>query len=457
MSTTVVDQRTKLRTFYTLILTQTLSLIGSHMSSLALSIYVFNQTGDVTPLALVSVFALIPQVFAASFAGVLADRWDRRYVMMLADAGQAVGTLLLLFSFLSGSFELWHLYAVTLLKAVFAVFQTPAFTASVTMLIPNEQRARANAIMELTGPSAGVVAPALAGGLYALVGLSGIIAIDLITFVIAAAVVLAVKIPRPAQTDVGRQMQGSLLKETFGGLRYLMGMRPLFMLTLHIALVNFLFSGAGVLFTPYLLARTGSEALMGALLGILNIGMIVGGVTMGVWGGTKVRMHTIMIGIIVAGLFLVFGGMAQNVLILGVMFFVMFIPMPMINAAAMSLLQAKVPPDVQGRVFAVLTQIAMLLMPIGYLLIGPLTDQVFEPAVSAAGWERIAPLVGSEPGAGMGLIMVISGAVLTILTAIVYAIPSIRRLESSLPDYVPVAHQPEDAPIVSAAAPVPGD
>ncbi len=434
---TMTHSSGKQRTFYTLILTQTLSLIGSHMSSLALSIYVFNQTGDVTPLALVSVFAMLPQVIAAAFAGVLADRWDRRYVMMIADAGQAVGTVILLVVFLTGSFQLWHLYVVTLLKAIFAVFQTPAFTASVTMLIPDEQRTRANAIMELTGPAAGVVAPALTGALYAIIGLSGIIAFDLITFVVAAVVVLLVQIPRPQQTEAGRKMQGSVLKEAFGGLRYLLDRRGLLGLTLHISLVNFLFSSASVLLTPYLLARTGSEAAMGAILGVLNLGMIIGGITIGVWGGTKVRIHTIMLGILAAGIFLVMSGAAQSSLALGIFIFMMAVPLPMVNASAMSLLQAKVAPDVQGRVFAVLTQISMFLMPVGFLLVGPLADQVFEPAVTAPGWERFAPLVGSQPGAGMGLILVISGAVLAVLTALVYAIPAIRRLEQSLPDYVP--------------------
>jgi hypothetical protein len=113
----------------------------------------------------------------------------------------------------------------------------------------------------------------------------------------------------------------------------------------------------------------------------------------------------------------------------------MVFAVPMINAAAMSLMQAKVPPDIQGRVFAVLGQLSMLLMPVAFLLVGPLADNVFEPAVASAGWERVAPLVGSEAGAGMGLIMVVSGVVLTILTALVYVIPSIRRFESTLPDY----------------------
>jgi hypothetical protein len=115
----------------------------------------------------------------------------------------------------------------------------------------------------------------------------------------------------------------------------------------------------------------------------------------------------------------------------------MMLPMPMVNAVGMSIMQAKVPPDIQGRVFAVMGQISMLLIPLAYLLAGPLADQVFEPAVGKAGWETVAPLVGSEPGAGIGLIMLIAGGVLFVTTLVVYAIPRVRRMEADLPDYVP--------------------
>lgn len=442
--------RQKLRTFYILIITQTFSQIGSRMTSLALGIYIYNQTGEVTPLALVALFSFLPQVLVGGVAGALADRWDRRYVMNIADAGQALGTLILLVTFLDGSFQLGVLYLVTLIQSIFAAFQRPAFSASVTMLIPDSQRDRANAIQQLTGPAAGVIAPALAGALYAFVGVTGVIAFDLFTFIVAVIVVLLVHIPRPAQTEIGRTMQGSLLKESFGGFQYLWKWRTLFWPTLHIALVNFLFSGAAVLFTPYLLARTGSEAALGTLLSITDAGAIVGGVIFGIWGGTKPRIHTILPGIIVGAFFLAVIGVSQSVLLLAVLLFLMMLPIPMINAAAMSLMQSKVAPDIQGRVFAAMGQISMVLIPISYLVVGPLADTVFEPAVGMAGWERVAPLVGDSAGAGMGLIMLIAGSLLVVTTVLVYAIPRVRHMEAELPDYVA---EPAELPVAEPVAP----
>lgn len=447
-----------MRTFYTLILTQTFSLIGSRISGLAIAIWVFGETGNATPLALVSFFGALPMVLASSISGVLADRWDRRYVMVIADAGQALGTFLLLLSVASGDFQLWHLYVVTLIQSVFGVFQGPAFQASVTMLVPDNQRDRANAIQQMTSPAAGVIAPVIAAGVYGLVGLNGAILADLLTFVAAAAVVLLVHIPRPAQTAEGLAAKGSVWKEMWSGLGYLRKRRSLLFLVLYICIVNFLIAGVMTLTTPYVLARTGnSEALLGLFLGLSNMGMLVGGIIMGVWGGTRPRIHTVMGGILIISLMLMLVGTAQSVVWLGITVTLLLLPIAPINAAVMSIMQTKVAPDLQGRVFAALGQISILLLPLSYLLIGPLTDVVFEPAVGLAGWERVAPLVGNTPGAGMGLLMLIAGAGITVISLVVYSLPAVRQMEANLPDYVPVATEEfaAEAVLEIAAAPQP--
>jgi len=448
-----MNKQHNLRTFYTLILTQVFSLIGSQISGFAISIWVYQQTGDATPLALVSFFFIVPQVLAAGLSGVLADRWDRRYVMMLADTGQAVGTVLLLITFASGQFQLWHLYAVTFLQSLFNIFQGPSFQASVTMLVPDEQRDRANAMQQVTNPLAGIIAPAIAGMLYPVVGVIGSIAIDLITFLVAVSVVFYIRIPRPPQTTEGQALVGSVWRSMFDGFRYLWQRQTLFWLMVFNSLINFLVGGIIVLQTPYILSRTGSETTLGILLGIVNFGALAGGIFMGVWGGTRPRIHAIMWAVILFSLFLGLAGMAQTPVTLGITFFLFMFGLPVANASAMSMLQAKVAPDVQGRVFAALTQMSMVLLPIAYLLVGPLADNVFEPAVGQAGWEWVAPLVGDGPGAGIGLMLLICGFGNAFLSFLVYLIPAIRRIEADLPDYdtQPPTDTPPDGLVMSGA------
>jgi DHA3 family macrolide efflux protein-like MFS transporter len=429
-----------LRTFYILIVTQTLSLIGSRMTGLAIGIKVFQDTEQATPLALAAFFGTLPRIVSASIAGVLADRWDRRYVMMISDAGQAVGTLVLLVTFATGTFELWHLYVVSLIQSVFGVFQEPAFQASVTMLVPDEHRDRANVVQQLTGPASSIVAPVLAGLLFVVIGAVGVMTIDLVTFLIAVAVVLVVHIPRPEQTAEGKAMQqASVWKESLVGLRFLRGRRALLISVLYVSLVNFLIVGAMVLSTPYILSLTRSEAAVGTLQAAFSAGSLVGGIVMSIWGGTRPRIHTIMPGIAAVGLGLAAYGMARNPILLGAALCVMAFPLPMINASFMSIMQIKTPPDVQGRVFATLGQISMFLMPISTLLAGPLADRVFEPAVGGSAWAVVEPVLGTHSGAGMGLIMLISGSLIALVTLAVYTLPMIRQMEAILPDYTPVA------------------
>jgi hypothetical protein len=149
-----------------------------------------------------------------------------------------------------------------------------------------------------------------------------------------------------------------------------------------------------------------------------------------------------MIGIMMGGTFLALIGMSQSGLMLGITMFCFMFPLPFVNASFMSLMQAKIPPDVQGRVFALGDQLSMLLLPLSYLLVGPLADNVFEPAVGKQGWEIVAPLVGNQAGAGMGLILFLAGTLTAIVSLIVYTIPAIRHLEATLPDYVPTTASP---------------
>jgi len=182
-------------------------------------------------------------------AGVFVDRWNRKAVLVLADTGQALGSLLLLLSFQSESFQLWQLYAISLLQGS-RHLSGPAEGATVTLLIPEEQRERANGIIELAFPLAGVLAPMLAGLVYGWTGVVGVLAIDLATFLLAAGVVTLLHIPQPPPSQEGQAGRGSYLAELRGGLRFI-GARPaLLTFMLYLAFNNFLLNGPLDLMIP---------------------------------------------------------------------------------------------------------------------------------------------------------------------------------------------------------------
>ncbi|MBZ0288314.1 MAG: MFS transporter [Anaerolineae bacterium] len=427
---------TNLRTFYTLAFTQVFSLIGSLMSGVAVGIWIVEQTGESTPLLLTSFFANLPLLLGGIVAGVFVDRWNRRSVLILSDLGQAVGTAALLLDLLSGSFQIWHLYVIALWQGTFGMFQRPAMDASITLLVPENQRDRANVLRQLTGPLAGVIAPTIVGFIYPLIHVNGIILIDLLTFVVAVSVVIRLRIPQQAAAIVRKVGLRSVWDDMREGFQFIWSRRVLFWLMVYAAFLNFLLAGPMNLTTPYILALTGSERTLGILLGILNLGIIVGGIVVSIWGGTRPRIHGIMIGLLVRALFLMLYGIARVPLALGFALFFVFFTNPLVDASNMSLLQSKVPPEKQGRVFALLFQMMYAAQPFSYLLTGPLVDRILEPAVGTARWESVAWLVGDSPGSGMGLLMVAAGILLFILTALVYAHPKTRRVEADIPDYV---------------------
>jgi DHA3 family macrolide efflux protein-like MFS transporter len=422
-------------TFYTLLLSQTFSLIGSQMTSLALGIWIYETTGDATPLTLVAFFAFLPRVLTVGFAGVFADKYDRRYVMALADAGQAIGTIILLSVFLLGIFQLWHLYLVAVIQAVFGVFQAPAFQASITMLIPDKHRDRANAIQMLTGPLAGIIAPSFAGALYAFVGLSGVITVDLVTFLVGVIVVLLVDIPKPDKSKAAAQAGLSFWSQAFAGLRYVWESRSLFYIFCLMGINNFFIAGMMVLRTPYVLSRTNhDEIALGLIMSVASAGSIGGTILMSIWGGFRPRIHNVLIGSTMMGLSLFLVGTQSNPIFIAVAACFGAIFPPIINASLISILQIKVPHDLQGRVFAAIQQMSMTLMPLSYLLVGQLADNVFEPQAQSA-W-AFSGLVGSGAGAGIGLMHLIAGAIVMIVALAFYAWPAVRHLEQILPDYV---------------------
>ncbi len=423
-----------LRTFYILTITQVFSIIGSAMTTVAIGIRVFNDTGNSTPLLLASFFSALPLMIASSFAGVLVDRWNRRFILIATDLGQAISTALLLLSFSSGNFQLWHLYALSMLSGAFGMLQKPAMDASVTMLVPDNHRDRANTIRLITGPAAGVLAPVITGLVYSFIGVTGVMVVDLATFVVAILVVISLEIPQP-ETFNATDQKVTVLEDFKAGFKFILERRILLYLMIYAAVINFLLSGPINLSTPYLITLTGSEKLLGILLGAMNMGIVVGGIIMMVWGGTRPRIHGIMIGLLIRSVWLGIYGIVRTPLMLGIALFFIFFTSPLVDASFMSILQAKVPPGMQGRVFAILFQMMYIANPLSLLITGPLADDVLEPAVGQPGWQIFQPLVGSQDGSGMGLLMFIAAIFMFLSTALIYAWPKTRSLEADLPNY----------------------
>jgi MFS family permease len=430
----------RMQTFTVMWFGQLVSMLGTAMTRFALLIWAYQQTGSATTLALLGFFSFILFVILSPIAGVLVDRWDRRRVMILTDLGAGLMTLMMLILYSTGNLEIWHIYIAEALSGAFEAFQVPAYTTSVSTLVPKERYARANGMRSLSQGISEVLAPVFAGLVLRMVDIDGVMFIDLVTFGIAMYSLLVVRIPRPAQTADGVAARGNVHHEIAFGFRYIF-QRPGLLGLLFIFVGINLFAALtyyGVM-PAMILARTGGDELaLATVQGALGIAGIIGGVVVTVVGLPKRRIHAAL-GFtavsFITGDFLFAVGRTVPAWTIAALTGAFFIPF--ITSGQRTIWQTKVAPDIQGRVFAVENMLRTAMLPIGYLLAGPLADRVFEPAMSIGGSlsGTLGWLVGTGPGAGMALMFVCTSIGGMLVSASGYFFRAVRCVEDDLPDH----------------------
>ena len=436
---------------------QIVSILATQMSQFAITIWAYEKTGSATALGLMQVFFITPFLLISPIAGVLIDRYNRKLMMMLSDLGAGMATILLLVLQAAGTLDLWHLYLASAIMGVFNSFQWPAYSASISLMVPKEQLGRANGLMSLMEMGPGVLAPLLAGALLPFIGLTGILSIDVVTFVFAVAALAIVFVPQPPVTESGQQGRGSFLKEAVYGFRYIFARPSLLGLQLVFFFGN-LFAGlAQTVTAPMILSRTGnSEIVFGTVQTVGAIGGILGGVLLSVWGGFKRRVHGVLFGHILIGLFsTTLMGLGQGILVWAAASFLGAFMIPTINGSNQAIWQAKVAPDVQGRVFSARRLIAWLTQPITPIIAGLLADYTLEPAMRASTGlsQTFGGLVGAGPGAGMALMMVFAGLAVSLTGLAGYLFRPVRDAEDILPDHnAGQKAMPESAPTEADAS-----
>jgi MFS transporter, DHA3 family, macrolide efflux protein len=418
---------------------QVCSLLGSGMTAFALAYWVYQQTGLATSLALLGLAYTAPTVLLSPLAGALVDRWSRKQVLILSDAGAGLATLALLLLYLTGRLESWHLYAAVAAAGAFQSFQFPAFSAAIATMLNKEQYGRANGMMSLAEAASGILAPIMAAALIGTLGLAAIMLIDLVTFLAAVGALLLVEIPPPKETAAGREGRGSLLQESLYGFRYILARPSLFGVQMVFFTINLLGSLVFPIQGALVLARTGGSApVLGSVMSAGAIGGVAGGLLMSVWGGPRRRIHGVLIGMALNGaLGTLLFGLGQSLSVWAFSAFCGGVTIAVLNGSNQALWQAKVAPDVQGRVFAVRRLIAQVTSPVAMLAAGPLADRLFEPAMMPGGalTPLFGDLIGTGPGTGIGVMFLLAG-VLTVAAALSgYAVRFIRDVDALLPDH----------------------
>ena len=427
-----------MKTFIILWLGQMGSILGSEMTNFALTIWAWEVSAQATPLSLILFFTHTPKIIAAFFAGVIVDRMNRKQLMIVGDLVAGFSTVAILLLFLTNHLQVWHLYFSAAVNGLFGYFQALAYSTSLSLIVPKQHYARATALNSIQMSASYIFAPALAGALYSLVGLVGILKIDIVTFIIAICTICFVSIPQPTNSEATHRNIKSNWGELTFGFRYLFRY-PALLAILLFWLFNNLIDGINfAILSAMVLARSGNESLdLSTLLTTFGDGGLLGATTISIWGGPKPRIHGLLGGSAIWKCGLLTLSLAPGIGLKMIAALVSGFSSPFLNSSNQAIWLSKVAPDIQGRVFASRFLLTQIPTSLGAVLAGPLADNFFEPAMRTGG--SLAPIFGTifgtQIGAGMALMIALFSVCGVLIALGSYAFPLLRDVEAILPDY----------------------
>ncbi len=397
--------------FFTIWTGQAFSLFGSMLVQFALVWWLTQTTGSATVLALATLVALLPQVFLGPFAGALVDRWNRRMVMIVADSILALTMVGLAALAAMGAMRVGHVFAVMLIRSVGGVFHWAAMQASTSLMVPDRHLARVAGLNQTLNGALQIVAPPVGAMLWGILPLYGILAIDVGTALLAILPLCFIPIPQPtARRQTG--VPSSLLQDVMEGMRYIWQWPGVRALLLMATVINFTIN-PGFALMPILITRHFGRGVLelGWMESAWGIGVVVGGLVLSGWGGFRRRILTTLMGLVGMGIGVLVLGLVPPegfVLALAAMFFAGTMN-PITNGPVFAIIQARVRPEFQGRVFTAIGSIAGAMMPLGTAIAGPVADWL-----------------------GVQVWFLLGGAVCTLMGVASFFVPAILDMEDQM-------------------------
>ncbi|NER00655.1 MAG: MFS transporter [Cyanothece sp. SIO2G6] len=415
---------------------QMVSTIGSYMTFFSLMLWAWDATGSATALALVGFFSQLPSIAITLVSGLIVDRFNRKYLMLLGDAIAALSTVIVGSLYLTDNLQIWHLYGVAALNSGFNQLQLLAYKASISSIVPPAQLTRANSMNTIVHYGSSIVGPALAGVLYPAIGLKGILGIDLLSFGVAFVTLITAVIPQSMSntTAVKSPHQEPLLDKLTFGFRVIWQQASLRSLLLVTTLFWFFHDLGGAIYSPMILARTdGSSAILASTSAAAGVGGVTGAILLSIWGGPKRRIVGMLAGFIGAGLSKTVFGLGRSPFVWLPAQLCSSLNFPLLGSSENAIWMARISPEMQGRVFAANALALRSVSAIAVLTAGPLADQIFEPMVQSGSVLATLsnPIIGTGAGAGIALLYVITSIGLLITGTAGCFLPHLLNVEQS--------------------------
>ena len=366
-----------LRNFYVLWSTQSISQLGSSITAFALTLWLYEKTGSSLSTALLTICSYAPYVLMSIFAGALTDRFDKKRTMLVCDTVAAISTLVVFLLYRTGNLVIWHLYAVNVLSGLMNTVQQPASEVTMTLIVLRNQYQKVSGLKSLSRSVISILNPLIAAALYSFAGLELVIAVDLISFLVAFIALAAfIKVP-----DTPGKEEESTLNLAREGLKFLKETPLVFTLILFMSGVNLVASAFDAALPGYVIPNPkGGSNVLGIVTSVSGAAMIIGSLIVSVLPKPKDRVRvvylTMLISLSTENFLLAF---AREPFIWCIGQIIGWILVPIMSANLDVILRNSIPVDLQGRVYACRNTFQFFTIPIGLFVGGFMVDKVYEP------------------------------------------------------------------------------
>ncbi|WP_213505248.1 MFS transporter [Paenibacillus faecis] len=407
---------------------QFVSAVGSGLTSFGLGVYVFQQSGKASAASLVTLLAFLPSLLLTPLAGVLADRYDRRLLMVAGDSLSAAGLVYILVCMLQGGAQLWQICVGITVSSVFSSLMDPAYKATVSDLLSKEQYTKASGLVQAAGSAKYLISPILAGFLLQISDIKLLLAIDICTFWVTVAATVAVRRGLASKKHEAKQPFIREFKDGWGAVSENKGVLVLVLMT---SVIVFFLGFIQTLATPMILSFTDSSRL-GTVITIAASGMLVTSVMIGMIPIKRGHVNILSVSLCCAGIFMGAFGLRENLVLISVSGFLFFGMLPFANTSLDYLIRTHIGNSVQGRAWGLIGLISQLGYVAAYSLSGVLADVAFTPLLLDGGTlaGSVGRIIGTGSGRGAGLLIILGGALLCVTSGTLYRIKSVRQLET---------------------------
>ena len=421
-----------MKNFYKLWLGELISNIGSGMTAFALSVYVYEKTGSVSYISLITLLSFMPSIILSPIGGLLADRYDRRLLMIIGDLFSGLGLVYILWNIQAGEKSIVPIFVGITFSSIFTSLLEPSYRATLTDILEEENYAKASGLIQAAGSAKYLISPVIAGMILSVVDIRVILLLDILTFITTCLMIFLVRKSMNSETQ---NYKKDSFKGLLEGLFIIKENRGVYSLVIIMFFVCFFMGFIQILIRPMILALS-SVKTAGMMESLCAVGLLIGSLWIGIAGIKKNYSKILAVACFFCGIFMSMTGVNENLAIIGISTFLFFSTLPFMNSCADVLVRVSVPNELQGRVWGLISLITQMGTVAAYIISGIMADYVFEPMFNKNGIlvENIGIIIGTGKGRGIGFMLILSGIGMLIMAIVIWKNGEIREVSEKCVD-----------------------